>query len=834
MKAVVMAGGFGTRIAPLTNSLPKPMLPVLNKPMMEHIIMQLKAVGITEFVVLLYFKPEIIKNHFGDGSAFGIKIDYVLPDDDYGTAGAVKKAEEFLKGEPFVIVSGDLVTDFDFKKAIEFHKAKNSKITITLTSVPDPLQFGVVIADQEGKILRFLEKPGWGEVFSDTINTGIYILEPEILSYIPENTNYDFSKDLFPKLMADQVTLWGHSAKGYWRDVGNPQSYREVMEDLLTNKVDLMSGFIKTAVSNGTVYSTDQVNLPKDITINGSVVIGKNARVASGAILKNVVLGDNSIVGENSSLEHCTIWNDVKIGELTDLKNSVICNNCVVDKKSSISLGAIIAEECEIGKSVHIEKDVIIWPKKVVEDGAIVSSNIIWGDKYKKALFEGGQVKGRTNIELSCEVATKLASAFASTLPVGAQIYVSRDYHKASRMLKRAFLSGLMSAGVNIVNPHFIPSAILRNSLAKHKDVLAGVHFRQSEINAHESEILFYDESGLPISSTVEKNCERIFFRENFRRVSNEELGSIYESESLPGEYLASVVSTIDLEAIRSAKPKVVVDLLYGNTSMIYPAILNNLGIENVILDAYFDDRKLSKLHTHIELARENIAQIIRSLKMGVGFMIYPHGKQLEIFTDEGKMLTGDQALLAMLWLLNLTTPEGEKTKVYLPVWAPDVCDKELKNLEITRGKMHNLTANELSKYDFIGTTDKEFAFSEFGINSDAMFASVKLVELLAKSGEQLSNLVARSGRYHFIHQQIGCDISLKGTLMRKFSEEAMGKEVSFLDGVKIMEDGNFVVMVPDQYGDTIHLYIQAKNETIGGEMLTKYATKIAEWKTEA
>jgi len=166
MKAVVMAGGFGTRIQPLTSSMPKPMIPVMNKPMMEYIIDSLKAAGIVEIVVLLYFKPEVIKSYFGDGSSKGIKIHYVLPDDDYGTAGAVKKAQKYLD-ERFIIVSGDLITDFAIQEIIGFHDVKDSKATITLTSVPDPLQFGVVITDKESKIVRFLEKPGWGEVFSD-------------------------------------------------------------------------------------------------------------------------------------------------------------------------------------------------------------------------------------------------------------------------------------------------------------------------------------------------------------------------------------------------------------------------------------------------------------------------------------------------------------------------------------------------------------------------------------------------------------------------------------------------------------------------------------------
>ncbi|MGB3962643.1 MAG: nucleotidyltransferase family protein, partial [Sulfurimonas sp.] len=254
MKAVVMAGGFGTRIQPLTNSRPKPMLPIINRPMMQHTMMNLKDLGITEFIVLLYFKPEIIQDYFKDGSEFGIKITYVVPDDDYGTAGAVKLAQELIGDENFIIISGDLVTDFDFQKIFDYHKEKKSKLTITLTSVDNPLEFGVVIANENGKIEKFLEKPSWGEVFSDTINTGIYIIEPEILNYIPKNENFDFAKDLFPRLMREGIELMAGNAEGYWRDVGNPESYRDVYDDLLSGKVNFKMPGIKTVFPDGVLY----------------------------------------------------------------------------------------------------------------------------------------------------------------------------------------------------------------------------------------------------------------------------------------------------------------------------------------------------------------------------------------------------------------------------------------------------------------------------------------------------------------------------------------------------------------------------------------------------
>src|SRR5512136_2143450 len=185
MKAVIMAGGFGTRIQPLTSSLPKPMIPLLNRPIMLHIVELLKSYGITDLVMLLYHQPFSIKNFFRDGSEFGVKISYVTPLADMGTAGAVKAAEKFLD-ERFIIISGDLLTDFNLEKIIRFHEEKKAVATITLTSVKDPLQFGVVITDKEKRITQFLEKPGWGEVISDTINTGIYVFEPDVFRFIPE------------------------------------------------------------------------------------------------------------------------------------------------------------------------------------------------------------------------------------------------------------------------------------------------------------------------------------------------------------------------------------------------------------------------------------------------------------------------------------------------------------------------------------------------------------------------------------------------------------------------------------------------------------------------
>ncbi len=201
MKAVVMAGGFGTRLRPITEKLPKPMAHVANRPMMEHVVRLLERSGIVDLEVLLYFYPEKITSYFGDGSPWGVRMHYIGAEADYGTAGAVKNAESRIDGT-FLVISADIITDFDLSRAIAFHRERKAAATIVLTRVPNPLQYGIVITEEDGRIVRFLEKPSWGEVFSDTVNTGIYILEPEVLSLIPAGKSFDFSRNLFPAMLA--------------------------------------------------------------------------------------------------------------------------------------------------------------------------------------------------------------------------------------------------------------------------------------------------------------------------------------------------------------------------------------------------------------------------------------------------------------------------------------------------------------------------------------------------------------------------------------------------------------------------------------------------------
>jgi mannose-1-phosphate guanylyltransferase/phosphomannomutase len=322
MKAVIMAGGFGTRLRPLTCNTPKPMAPVMNKPMMHHIVDLLKKHGITDMIATLFYSPDAIMSYFGDGSRLGVRMSYVKADADYGTAGSVRNATKGLD-ERMLIISGDVLTDFDLSAAIRFHEEKKARATIVLSHATNPLAFGVVITREDGKITRFLEKPSWGEVFSDTINTGIYIFEPDVLEMVPYREEFDFSKNLFPHLLRNDLGLYGYIANGYWRDIGNLNEYQDAHLDALNHIVSLN---IEGKHDGDFIYG-DACSFQRDkLTITGTVLLGKNVTLGDDVKLANCVIGNNCVIGPGTALRNVVLWEDVVIGHSAELSSDVICS----------------------------------------------------------------------------------------------------------------------------------------------------------------------------------------------------------------------------------------------------------------------------------------------------------------------------------------------------------------------------------------------------------------------------------------------------------------------------------------------------------------------------
>lgn len=827
MKGVLMAGGFGTRIQPLTHSLPKPMVPLLNRPMMEHIVVRLRDAGITDLVVLLYYMPDVIREYFGDGSRFGVRLHYVLPDDDYGTAGAVKFAEPAIDST-FLVMSGDLVTDFDLTRIVEFHRAKGSPATITLTSVPNPLQFGVVITDASGRILRFLEKPGWGEVFSDTVNTGIYVLEPEVFRHIPAGRPFDFSKDLFPIFLRENTPIYGYRATGYWRDVGDPDSYREAAREILEGSVRLAGPGVSRRVGAGTLWSEEEEkDLPDGLAVEGTVVLGRNVRLGRSVRLRNAVLGDGCRIGDGAVLEGANLWRRVSVGAGSHLRNVVLCDGVSAGEGVHMEAGAVVAEGTEIGDGARFEKDILVWPDKKVEAGSVLSSNLVWGDKWKKSVFEGASVQGRTNVELSPEFAAKMGAAMGSVLPVGSHILVGRDYLRASRMLKRAFLGGILSTGVNVHDIKMAPVPVQRYKLASFGEV-AGVYFQQSPAGPRNTEIVFYDGDGNLIDTGLEKSIERLFFKENFRRVDHGEVGGIRETAAVPEFYREGYLRALDQDAVRSRRFRVVLDLGNGTTGEYLPSLLNALGCQTVVLNAYPDERRLMRRTAEAVAAALQVGEIVKALGADLGFCVTPGGQSLEVIDDRGRVRSHHETVMFLLRLLVQTSPPG--VRAFLPVTAPRAVEGLEASLQVTRGKVTSLRTSRMHEYAYISEAEGRHAFPAFLHAPDAMFAVARILELLGRADRGVADVFGSLPRFAYLAAELACPVESKGLAMRRMSEDSVDKEASFVDGVQVWLDGSSVLLLPDPYRPVLHLVVEGQDAGDVEGLASSYREKVRGW----
>jgi len=362
MQAIILAGGRGTRLYPLTSKTPQPMVDLFNKPVLEHTIDLLKRHDIYDIIISLAHKAEQIIDYCGGGSKWGVNIQYALEDTPLGTAGGLRRMQPLLN-DTFLVLSGDAVTDFDLKSAIEFHKKRSAIATMLLYDVENPSQFGIVQSEKDGRINRFIEKPRQSEVFTNTINTGSYVLEPEVISYIPYDTAYDFGRHLFPRLLDNQEPSYSFRAEGYWCDVGNLAQYRNVHFDALTGKVKL--NLPASRVANG-IWVGDDADIHPTVKLKAPFYVGNGVRIWKHAALgRFTVIGDTSAVEDSASVTHSILGTGTAVGKGAQIYGSVVgsgfklpdgrhlADEVVVHDGSTAGLRAEIAAELLSHRTSH-------------------------------------------------------------------------------------------------------------------------------------------------------------------------------------------------------------------------------------------------------------------------------------------------------------------------------------------------------------------------------------------------------------------------------------------------------------------------------------------------
>ncbi|HYH27339.1 MAG TPA: sugar phosphate nucleotidyltransferase, partial [Actinomycetota bacterium] len=523
MKAVLMAGGQGTRLRPLTSNQPKPMLPIVGRPMMEHVLRLLREHGYTDVVATVQFLASVIRNYFGTGTELGVELAYSHEDEPLGTAGSVKKAEHFLD-DTFLVISGDAVTDIDLSAAAEAHRQRGAGVTVVLKRVEDPLEFGIVTTAEDGRIERFLEKPGWGEVFSDTINTGIYIIEPEILAEIPAGEEYDFAKDLFPQLLERGVEMYGHVSDGFWADVGTLEAYLTVHRNILDGDVAIpLEGFDV----GDHVWVGEGAEVDPEARITGPVYIGENARVEGGARIREyTVLGRGVVAKSGAFLHRAIVHDNAYVGASTSLRGCVLGKNTDVKNGAQLDEGVVVADECYVGEGAVLNPNVKVYPFKTVEPGSIVTKSLVWETRGIRNLFGERGIAGLANIDVTPEMAMRVALAFGSTLKKRSVAVAGRDATRSARIVKRAMVVGLNAAGVDVHDLELVPIPVAR-FYARSARALAGISVRTAPFDPQSVEIRLFDERGIDIDAGTERAVERAFYRDDLRRAFHHEIGEL-------------------------------------------------------------------------------------------------------------------------------------------------------------------------------------------------------------------------------------------------------------------------------------------------------------------
>ncbi len=643
MKAVIMAGGEGTRLRPQTSNLPKPMLPLVGRPMMEHIVSLLRRHGITDIVVTVAFLPNVIRSYFGDGSELGVRMVYATEESPLGTAGSVRNARDELT-ERFLVISGDVLTDIDLTSVIEFHEKNQALATIALSPVENPLEFGIVITREDGSIERFLEKPGWGQVFSDTINTGIYVLEPEIFERIPEGRAVDFSSEVFPAVLEAGQPLYGCVADGYWEDVGTTAAYLKAHEDILDGKVDVeVSGFeLRPGVWLGKGTSIDP-----SVTIESPAFIGDNCTIGGDAVVGAfTTMGANTQVSERAVLRRSVIGENSYIGPAARVEGAVLGRSCDLRLGARVDPGAVVGEGCLIGSHAEVRTDVKVYPFKVVEAGAQVNASIVWESGGARTLFGRDGVQGIANVDISPELAVRLAKAWASSFEKGSYITASRDTSRIARVLKRALMVGCNAVGVNVADLELatVPVTCHHVRIRGHR---AGITVRLSPDDPQSVVIRFFDDQGIDLSESDQRRVERMYHREEFRRVTAAEIGDIDYSPRTIELYTEDVVDAFGLRQDEQRQVKLVLDLSFGAASFVMPNLLSKMGADVLSINPYAQTPAMIAVDPSESEAR--VAEAVRSSGADLGAVIDAGGERLTLIDNRGHVLSDDEALLAFL-----------------------------------------------------------------------------------------------------------------------------------------------------------------------------------------
>ncbi len=828
MRAVVMAGGEGTRLRPLTTNAPKPLLPVAGEPIMGHLLRLLNRHGISQAVVTVQYLAANIRSYFGDGAEYGVQLSYATESVPLGTAGSVKNAERGLNREPFLVVSGDALTDIDLTALIESHRRTGAVVTVALARKPNVLEFGNVIIGEDGRVQRMIEKPTWGQVLSDTVNTGIYVMEPEILDMVPADERVDWSADVFPRLMEAGLPIYGYVTDAYWEDVGTIDSYLAVQADVLTGEVGAHIAGFEVAPR---VWLGDGAVVDPGAVVTAPSFVGAHARVERDCVVgPGTILGNNVVLRRGARVVGSLLDSSVYVDTGSELTAAIIGQSCEIRARARVGARAVIGAECVLGEEVQINAGVHVYPDKRIEAGAVISDNVVWDAPAHRSLFGARGVSGIVNLDVTPELVVRLAAALAALLPKGSTVTVGRDHSRAARAMNRALAGSLTAAGLTVRDLRITPLPVVRSDTARAAD--GGVYLRTTLGVPESLDMLLLDENGSDLSVAQRQRLERILVRRDFRRAFPSEIGDIRSPHRSVDEYAVELASTIDTSGVSEADLKVVVDTGSGPAALVLPRVLSFLGVSVLTVNNRLDEDEPTSTVRSYHAAMARLGELVSSSRSDLGVRFDPTGERISLVDETGRAFNHGRALLVML---DLVAAERRGGVVAVPAHTTRVAQEvtNYHSVAVVRTGPSSAamvaTARATQGLIFAGDGRGGFIVPESGPNVDGLAAFVRLIGLVARTKLTLSAIDQRIPQAHMAKAAVPTPWASRGTVMRTLVETAGSRVVDTEEGIGIEEpDGSWVLAVPDQTEAVVRLWAEGSSQERADELLAHWSAVIA------
>lgn len=531
MKAVIMAGGEGSRLRPLTCDLPKPMARLCGRPVLEYILDLLCRHGIVEAALTMRYLPDRIVEHFPDSRYKSIDLLFVEEDQPLGTAGSVRNACG-AGDDNVLVISGDALCDFDLTAAMVFHQQSGADVTILGKRVEDPREYGLIISDGTGRISAFVEKPAFSQAISDLANTGIYILSRRALDMIPPDRAFDFAQDLFPQMLQNGLTLMCREDSGYWCDIGDLETYVRCQQDMLEGKVDCD---IHANDDQSGRYFRD-ARPAGDYVVTPPVYIGRGVRIGDGARIEaGSILDDGCVIEPGARVSGSVILQNGFIGRRARLTGALVCASANIKGGAMLFEGAAVGAGAVVGEKASIGAGVKIWNNKVVSGSVNLTEHVKTGGG-KRGWFDDDGISGQVGVELTPEFCTRLGAAIGS-LYQGARIGVGFGPHRSAAVLAAAVAAGVQSTGAGVIDfgENFQAQFEFSVNFAGLK---AGVFI----CGDNRASVRVVGPGGLPAGRSLERGVEGILSRGEFVRCGWDDMGDRVEMSGMSTLYRSQLI----------------------------------------------------------------------------------------------------------------------------------------------------------------------------------------------------------------------------------------------------------------------------------------------------